>query len=80
MSSRTKATGFMKYERQAPAKRPALERVRDWQPLQLRLPDETLAGTGGPLHGLRHPLLPPGAHPQPDDHRLPAEQPDPGME
>ncbi|MCB0009495.1 MAG: glutamate synthase subunit beta, partial [Anaerolineales bacterium] len=42
MSNRTKATGFMKFERQAPAKRPALERVRDWQPLQLRLPDETL--------------------------------------
>ena len=42
MNSHEKATGFMTYEREAPAKRPPLERVKDWQPLQLRLPDETL--------------------------------------
>ena len=32
----------MNFGREVPAKRPARERVMDWQPLQLQLPDETL--------------------------------------
>ena len=38
----SKITGFMTYAREAPGERPIAERVRDWQPLHLHLPDERL--------------------------------------
>lgn len=37
-----KRTGFMLYNRQAPAERSPLERIADWQPLHFHMPDETL--------------------------------------
>jgi glutamate synthase (NADPH/NADH) small chain len=37
-----KATGFLEYRREEPAERPPLERVRDWQPIHLHLPDSAL--------------------------------------
>ena len=38
----SKITGFMTFAREAPGERPIDERVRDWQPLHLHLPDERL--------------------------------------
>lgn len=38
----SKITGFMTYDREVPGERPAQERVRDWQPLHLHLPEERL--------------------------------------
>ena len=37
-----KPTGFLEYRRETPAERLPLERVHDWQPLHLHLPDEKL--------------------------------------
>ena len=38
----SKITGFMTFAREAPGERPIDERVRDWQPLHLHLPEERL--------------------------------------
>jgi glutamate synthase (NADPH) small chain len=38
----SKITGFLTYGRETPGERPAMERVRDWQPLHLHLPEEKL--------------------------------------
>lgn len=38
----SKITGFMTYGRETAGERPATERVRDWQPLHLYLPEERL--------------------------------------
>ncbi len=38
----SKITGFMTYAREGAGERPIPERVRDWQPLHLHLPDERL--------------------------------------
>ena len=35
-------TGFLKFQREAPPNRPVAERLGDWQPLHMQLPDETL--------------------------------------
>ncbi|MBP6016581.1 MAG: glutamate synthase subunit beta [Candidatus Promineofilum sp.] len=37
-----KITGFMNFEREAPGERPIEERVHDWQPIHLHLPEERL--------------------------------------
>ncbi len=37
-----KATGFLEFARETPADRPVLERLRDWQPIHLHLPDGRL--------------------------------------
>jgi glutamate synthase (NADPH) small chain len=37
-----KATGFLIYSRQTVPERPVAERIRDWRPLQLHLPENTL--------------------------------------
>lgn len=37
-----KATGFMKFARENGAERPLTERLRDWQPIHLHLPEERL--------------------------------------
>lgn len=37
-----KPTGFMEYKREKGEERPFLQRIRDWQPIQLHLPDEKL--------------------------------------
>ena len=38
----SKATGFMIFAREAAGERPIAERVRDWQPIHLHLPEERL--------------------------------------
>lgn len=38
----SKTTGFMTYARETPGERPIAERVRDWLPLHLHLPEERL--------------------------------------
>jgi len=38
----SKATGFMTFEREAAGERPIAERVGDWQPIHLHLPEERL--------------------------------------
>jgi len=38
----SKITGFMTFPREAPGERPIAERLGDWQPLHLHLPDERL--------------------------------------
>jgi glutamate synthase (NADPH) small chain len=37
-----KATGFLEYPRETAEDRPPLERIQDWQPVHLHLPDEKL--------------------------------------
>ena len=38
----SKITGFMTFAREAPGERPIAERIGDWQPIHLHLPDERL--------------------------------------
>jgi glutamate synthase (NADPH/NADH) small chain len=38
----SKITGFMTFAREAPGERPIAERVGDWQPIHLHLPDDRL--------------------------------------
>ena len=40
--SRAKSRGFLKYQRETAAERPPAERIQDWQPLHLHLPEEKL--------------------------------------
>ncbi len=40
--SQAKARGFLTYARQTAVERPPAERIKDWQPLHLHLPQETL--------------------------------------
>ena len=37
-----KPTGFMEYQRELPADRSPVERIRDWQEFHLHLPEEKL--------------------------------------
>lgn len=37
-----KPTGFMEFNRETPADRPPADRIRDWQPIHLHLPEEKL--------------------------------------
>ncbi|MEZ4517874.1 MAG: glutamate synthase subunit beta [Chloroflexota bacterium] len=37
-----KTTGFMRFNREAPPERPVAERIEDWQPIHLHMPDERL--------------------------------------
>jgi glutamate synthase (NADPH) small chain len=39
---KAKARGFLEYQRETAAERPVNERIHDWQPLHLHLPDEKL--------------------------------------
>jgi glutamate synthase (NADPH/NADH) small chain len=41
-----KPTGFMEYQRELPADRPPLERVKDWQEFHLHFPEENLVRQG----------------------------------
>ena len=66
-----KITGFMEFDRQDRHYRPAEERVKHWQRIRGAAAARGAEEAGRALHGLRHPLLP---------HRLPGEQPDPGLE
>ena len=63
-----KPTGFIEIQRKKHPTRPVAERVHDWREVYLPYPEPALARAGRALHGLRHPVLPPG---------LPARQPDP---
>ncbi len=63
--------GFLKHPRVDTPKRPAAERVRDWQPIYLRAKSRGRERAGGPVHGLRCRVLP---------QRLPARQPHPRVE
>ena len=38
----SKATGFLLHTRETPGERPYAERITDWQPIHLHLPDERL--------------------------------------
>ncbi len=38
----SKTTGFMTFAREAPGERPIAERISDWQPIHLHLPDDRL--------------------------------------
>ena len=66
--------GFLKDGREVAERRPVEERVQDWNEVY---PGGSAgrccrsSAAGRPLHGLRHPVLPPG---------LPAGQPHPGVE
>ena len=64
-------TGFMKYDRELPTRRPIPVRVLDWQEVYEDFPRRQGAHAGRALHGLRHPVLP---------HRLPAREPHPRLE
>ncbi len=64
-------TGFLKHGRELPARRPVPVRLRDWKEVYEPFPVESGPAAGGPLHGLRDPVLPRG---------LPPGQPDPGVE
>ena len=66
-----KVTGFIEFKRDKQPYRPVEERVHDWQQVMLPVAGRRAAQAGRALHGLRHPLLPPG---------LPARQPDPRLE
>ena len=37
-----KPTGFLEFTRETPEDRPLLERIKDWQPVHLHLPDGRL--------------------------------------
>ena len=64
--------GFLKtQERELPPRRPVPVRIMDWKEVYEPRIRRAAAPPGRPLHGLRHPVLPPG---------LPARQPDPGVE
>ena len=65
------ATGFLKWERALPTRRPVPVRLRDWKEVYEDFPAEAAADPGRALHGLRHPVL---------QQRLPARQPDPRLE
>ena len=62
--------GFLTTPRELPTRRPVDVRIRDWHEVYEPFGADHL-GAGDPVHGLRHPVLPPG---------LPAGQPDPGVE
>ncbi len=64
--------GFLKTrERELPRRRPVPVRIMDWKEVYEEQRRHRAAAPGRPLHGLRHPVLPPG---------LPARQPDPRVE
>ena len=64
-------TGFLKWERETPTRRPVPVRLHDWHEVYEPFPADKLAAAGRPLHGLRHPVL---------QQRLPARQPHPRLE
>ena len=66
-----KPTGFLEIPREMPTRRPISERVNDYLEVYNPFPAEKLQRPGRAVHGLRHPLLPPG---------VPAGQPDPRLE
>ena len=65
-------TGFLKWERETPTRRPVPVRLRDWQRGLRAVPRRRRSqAQAGALHGLRHPVL---------QQRLPARQPHPRLE
>ena len=64
-------TGFLKWARELPTRRPVPVRLRDWHEVYEPFPRDDAADAGRALHGLRHPVL---------QQRLPARQPHPGLE
>ena len=56
---------------QLPTRRPVPVRLLDWKEVYEDFPTEAAQTAGRALHGLRHPVL---------QQRLPARQPDPGLE
>ena len=65
------ATGFLKWARETPTRRPVPVRLLDWQEVYEPFPRDDAADAGRAVHGLRHPVL---------QQRLPARQPDPRLE
>ena len=66
-----KPTGFLETPRETHPYRPVAKPVGDFREVFETLPILKVCRAGGPLHGLRRPVLPPG---------LPARQPDPRLE
>ena len=56
-----KITGFLEIERQDRSYEPAADRVRHYREFLVPAGRRRGGATGRPLHGLRHPLLPPRA-------------------
>ena len=52
--------GFMTTPRQTPARRPVDVRIQDWREVYTEFGHGELERQAGPVHGLRHPVLPPG--------------------
>ena len=63
--------GFLTTRRETPPRRPVDVRIMDWREVYDRVRPGPAGAAGGAVHGLRHPVLPPG---------LPARQPDTGVE
>ena len=66
-----KVTGFLEFDRPSSKYAPVAERLKHCANSSLPLREEDTQGPGRALHGLRHSVLP---------HRLPGQQPDPGLE
>ena len=66
-----KPTGFMEIPRETPTRRPVAERLNDLPRSLQPVARGAAAGAGRAVHGLRHPVLPPG---------LSAGEPDPRLE
>ena len=64
-------TGFLKWERITPKRRPVSVRLHDWHEVYEPFDARDAQAAGRPLHGLRHPVL---------QQRLSARQPDPRLE
>ena len=50
--------GFMTTPRETPARRPVDLRLLDWHEVYESVPAQPAGAAGGPVHGLRHPVLP----------------------
>ena len=55
-----KPTGFMELKRETPKRRPVPERLHDYREVYEPLPRREARRARRALHGLRHPVLPPG--------------------
>ena len=65
-------TGFKQFTRSEIPHRSISERIKDWYEIDQPLVDKVLEGAGGPVHGLRHSVLP--------RHGLSGEEPHPGVQ
>jgi glutamate synthase (NADPH/NADH) small chain len=80
ISIMSKITGFMTFAREAPGERPIAERVGDWQPIHLHLPDDRLQTQAARCMDCGIPFCHKGQDAERHDHRLPDQQPHPGVE